>query len=46
MFGDKPFKQLSYHNKREVMKMLKEAISMYMAKELVDKTKEEKQGNK
>ena len=46
MFGNIPFNQLSYHNKREVMKMFKEAISMYMAKELVDKTKEEKQGKK
>ncbi len=46
MFGNISFNQLSYHNKREVMKMFKEAISMYMAKELVDNTKEEKQGNK
>lgn len=46
MMGNKSFKQLSYQDKRNVFLMIREAITLYIAKELTDEIREEKNGER
>ena len=46
MMGNKSFKQLSHQDKRNVFVMIREAITTYIAKELTDKIREEKNGER
>jgi hypothetical protein len=38
MNGNRQFRELNYFQKRKVLLMIKEAITMYISKELIDKT--------